>query len=136
MMPIGALIARYVKVFEAADPAWFYLHVSCQSLAYLIGVAGWGTGLQLGSESPSIQYTAHRCIGITLFVFGTLQVILFFLKSFQGIISLCAKCYLSSSSTVATILDERNKHLTLTKTVWQRWLAKKRLVMALWVMPL
>uniref|UniRef100_A0A6N2K0S5 Cytochrome b561 domain-containing protein n=1 Tax=Salix viminalis TaxID=40686 RepID=A0A6N2K0S5_SALVM len=26
LMPIGALIARYLKVFKSADPAWFYLH--------------------------------------------------------------------------------------------------------------
>ncbi|KAL8156883.1 cytochrome b561 and DOMON domain-containing protein At5g47530 [Apium graveolens] len=75
MMPIGALIARYVKVFEVADPAWFYLHVSCQTTAYVIGLVGWGTGLQLGSQSPGIQYSSHRYIGITLFVFGTLQVL-------------------------------------------------------------
>ncbi|KAL1832294.1 hypothetical protein ACET3Z_001945 [Daucus carota] len=75
MMPVGALIARYVKVFEVADPGWFYLHVSCQTTAYIIGLVGWGTGLRLGSESPGIQYSSHRYIGITLFVFGTLQVL-------------------------------------------------------------
>ena len=75
MMPVGAIIARYVKVFEVADPGWFYLHVSCQTTAYIIGLVGWGTGLRLGSESPGIQYSSHRYIGITLFVFGTLQVL-------------------------------------------------------------
>lgn len=75
MMPVGALIARYVKVFKVADPAWFYLHVSCQTTAYIIGLVGWGTGLKLGSESPGIQYSSHRYIGITLFVFGTFQVL-------------------------------------------------------------
>ncbi|KAL8099923.1 cytochrome b561 and DOMON domain-containing protein At5g47530-like [Apium graveolens] len=75
MMPVGAIIARYVKVFEVADPAWFYLHVSCQTTAYIIGLVGWGTGLKLGGDSPGIQYSSHRYIGITLFVFGTLQVL-------------------------------------------------------------
>ncbi|KAJ6756755.1 CYTOCHROME B561 AND DOMON DOMAIN-CONTAINING PROTEIN [Salix purpurea] len=74
LLPIGALIARYLKVFKSADPAWFYLHISCQSIAYIVGVAGWGTGLKLGSESASIQYDAHRTIGIILFCLGTLQV--------------------------------------------------------------
>lgn len=73
-MPIGAIIARYLKVSKAADPAWFYLHVACQSSAYIVGVAGWATGLKLGSESPGITYTAHRTIGIVLFCLGTLQV--------------------------------------------------------------
>ncbi|KAF2288846.1 hypothetical protein GH714_016954 [Hevea brasiliensis] len=67
LMPTGALIARYLKVFKSADPAWFYLHVSCQSIAYIIGVAGWGTGLKLGSQSSGVQYDAHRTIGIILF---------------------------------------------------------------------
>ncbi|CAK7323270.1 unnamed protein product [Dovyalis caffra] len=80
LMPIGALIARYLKVFKSADPAWFYVHVSCQSMAYIVGVAGWGTGLKLGSESPSIQYDAHRTIGIILFCLGTLQVFALLLR--------------------------------------------------------
>lgn len=74
LMPIGAIIARYMRVFKSADPAWFYLHVTCQSSAYIIGVAGWATGIKLGSESSGVQYTAHRAIGIVLFCLGTLQV--------------------------------------------------------------
>ena len=61
-MPIGALIARYLKVFKSADPAWFYVHVSCQAIAYIVGVARLGIGQELGSESTSIQYDAHRII--------------------------------------------------------------------------
>ncbi|GFZ04124.1 auxin-responsive family protein [Actinidia rufa] len=41
MMPLGVVIARYVSVFESADPAWFYLHVTCQTSAYIVGVVGW-----------------------------------------------------------------------------------------------
>lgn len=67
-------MARYLRPFQAADPAWFYLHVSCQVSAYAIGVAGWATGLKLGSESKGVQWTAHRNIGITLFSLATLQV--------------------------------------------------------------
>nr|DAD42973.1 TPA_asm: hypothetical protein HUJ06_001203 [Nelumbo nucifera] len=55
MMPMGAM-----KVFQSADPLWFYLHVSCQISAYIIGVGGWVSGLVLGSKSPGIQYSAHR----------------------------------------------------------------------------
>jgi len=82
LMPLGAIIARYMRVFKSADPAWFYLHVTCQFSAYVIGVAGWGTGLKLGSQSPGIVYHSHRNIGIALFCFATLQV-----------------CYTSSCST-------------------------------------
>lgn len=75
LMPLGAMIARYLKVFKSADPAWFYLHIACQSSAYVVGVAGWATGLKLGSDSPGTQYDGHRNIGIALFCLGTLQVL-------------------------------------------------------------
>jgi hypothetical protein len=74
LMPLGAVIARYLKVFKSADPAWFYLHVTCQTSAYIVGVAGWGTGLKLGSDSVGVTYSTHRALGISLFVLGTLQV--------------------------------------------------------------
>ncbi|KAL6999941.1 hypothetical protein U1Q18_001095 [Sarracenia purpurea var. burkii] len=80
LMPLGAMIARYLKVFKSADPAWFYLHVACQSSAYIVGVAGWGTGLKLGSDSPGVQHTTHRNIGITLFCLGTLQMFALLLR--------------------------------------------------------
>ncbi|KAG8642143.1 cytochrome b561 and DOMON domain-containing protein At5g47530-like [Manihot esculenta] len=80
LMPTGVMIARYLKVLKVANPAWFYLHAACQSSAYIIGVAGWGTGLKLGSDSPGIKYTKHRNIGITLFCFATLQVFALLLR--------------------------------------------------------
>ncbi|KAI3466512.1 hypothetical protein Pfo_023175 [Paulownia fortunei] len=80
MVPIGAVFARYLKVFPSADPAWFYLHATCQTSAYIIGVAGWATGLRLGSQSPGVQYTSHRTIGIVLFCLGTLQVFALLLR--------------------------------------------------------
>ncbi|GFP89475.1 cytochrome b561 and DOMON domain-containing protein at3g25290 [Phtheirospermum japonicum] len=36
MFPIGIIIARYLRVFPSADPAWFYLHVFCQIFALLL----------------------------------------------------------------------------------------------------
>lgn len=80
LMPLGAVIARYLKVFKSADPAWFYLHVTCQTAAYIVGVAGWGTGLKLGSDSPGVTYSTHRTLGIVLFCLGTLQVFALLLR--------------------------------------------------------
>ncbi|KAA8550558.1 hypothetical protein F0562_002242 [Nyssa sinensis] len=80
MFPIGIIIARYLRTFQSADPAWFYLHVSCQFSSYVIGVAGWGTGLKLGSESKGVQYTGHRNLGIALFCIATLQIFALFLR--------------------------------------------------------
>ncbi|CAN8232389.1 unnamed protein product [Cochlearia groenlandica] len=80
LFPIGAMIARYMRIFESADPAWFYLHVSCQFSAYVIGVAGWATGLKLGSESKGIRFNSHRNIGIALFAMATLQMFAMLLR--------------------------------------------------------
>ncbi|KAL8140471.1 LOW QUALITY PROTEIN: hypothetical protein V2J09_006492 [Rumex salicifolius] len=66
LMPLGFIIARYMRVFKSADPAWFYLHITCQTSAYVIGVGAWGLGLKLGSESPGVTYHLHRTIGIVL----------------------------------------------------------------------
>ncbi|GAV65237.1 Cytochrom_B561 domain-containing protein/DUF568 domain-containing protein [Cephalotus follicularis] len=74
LLPVGAMLARYLKVFKSANPAWFYMHVACQTIAYIVGVAGWATGIKLGSESVGIQYNVHRTIGIILFCLGTVQV--------------------------------------------------------------
>jgi hypothetical protein len=78
LMPLGAMAARYLKVFKAANPAWFYLHVTCQVSAYAVGVAGWATGLHLGGEGD--EETTHRNIGIILFVLGTLQAFALLLR--------------------------------------------------------
>ncbi|GKV18401.1 hypothetical protein SLEP1_g28793 [Rubroshorea leprosula] len=80
LMPLGAMMARYLKVFKAADPAWFYLHVATQTSAYIVGVAGFATGIKLGSESSGITWSDHRNIGIVLFIFGTLQVFALLLR--------------------------------------------------------
>ncbi|KAI3981398.1 hypothetical protein MKX01_021521 [Papaver californicum] len=80
LMPVGAIAARYLRVFNSMYPAWFYIHIATQTSAYIIGVAGWATGLKLGSESSGIQHTTHRNIGIALFVLGTLQVFALLLR--------------------------------------------------------
>ncbi|KAF5203377.1 Cytochrome b561 and domon domain-containing protein [Thalictrum thalictroides] len=75
LFPLGITIARYMRVFQSLDPTWFYLHIACQLLAYFIGVAGWATGMKLGSQSQGIRHTSHRNIGIVLFSFATLQIL-------------------------------------------------------------
>ncbi|MCL7042988.1 hypothetical protein MKW94_007182 [Papaver nudicaule] len=80
LMPVGAIAARYLRVFNSMDPAWFYVHIATQTSAYIIGIAGWATGLKLGSESQGIQHNTHRNIGIALFVLATLQVFALLLR--------------------------------------------------------
>ncbi|MED6172483.1 hypothetical protein PIB30_050529 [Stylosanthes scabra] len=80
LFPLGIVIARYMRIFPCADPTWFYLHVGCQLSAYIIGVAGWITGLKLGSQSEGIVYTLHRNIGIAIFCLCTIQMFALFLR--------------------------------------------------------
>jgi hypothetical protein len=75
LLPLGVVLARYMRVFPSLDPAWFYLHVACQCSGYVIGVAGWIVGLTLGSKAKgALRYPGHRNIGTALFVLSTLQV--------------------------------------------------------------
>ncbi|CAH2079516.1 unnamed protein product [Thlaspi arvense] len=78
LMPLGAMMARYMKVFT--DPTWFYLHIAFQVSGYVIGVAGWATGIKLGNDSPGTSYSTHRNLGIALFTFATLQVFALLLR--------------------------------------------------------
>ncbi|KAJ0969156.1 hypothetical protein J5N97_022033 [Dioscorea zingiberensis] len=80
LLPIGVIMARYLKPFGAADPAWFYLHVGFQLSGYIIGVAGWATGLNLGNKSKGVTYSIHRSIGIAIFSLATLQIFALFLR--------------------------------------------------------
>ena len=77
LFPLGAMAARYLR--PISDPAWFYIHISCQTLAYALGVSSWALGMKLRSDSTFI-YTSHQNIGIALFVFSTLQMFAFFLR--------------------------------------------------------
>jgi hypothetical protein len=80
-MPIGVILARYLKPFEGLigpvqkknNNKWFQLHRACQSLALLIGTIGFGTGLYLGKQ-PGQHDTPHRCVGITLMTLALAQV--------------------------------------------------------------
>ena len=74
LMPIGVMIARYVRPFPKPDPLWFHLHRGCQTLAYVLGVVGFGLWLKLQTYEPVLLYHKHRNLGVVIFVFGTLQV--------------------------------------------------------------
>ncbi|KAE9609529.1 hypothetical protein Lal_00006268 [Lupinus albus] len=80
LMPTGGIIARYLKMLKSAEATWFYLHIMCQASAYIVGVAGFGTGLKLGSDSVGVDYDTHRALGIVLICLGTLQVFALFLR--------------------------------------------------------
>ncbi|KAJ4833481.1 hypothetical protein Tsubulata_008073 [Turnera subulata] len=79
LMPIGAILARYLKVFKSVKvfsvhPAWYDLHRACQIIAFCLGVAGWGIGIKLGSVSRGINFSKHKKIGIALLCMAAVQV--------------------------------------------------------------
>ena len=63
---------------------WFYVQVLVQSLGYILGVAGWSTGLVLGNYSVGVVYQKHRFIGIALFAISTLQVCAILVRPSKG----------------------------------------------------
>ncbi|KAK7387159.1 hypothetical protein VNO78_27709 [Psophocarpus tetragonolobus] len=73
LMPVGVIMARYLKVFDGLGATWFHLHRACQSLAFLIGIAGFGTGLHIGNHY-GLHNTPHRCVGLTLMCLAFTQV--------------------------------------------------------------
>ncbi|KAL9405749.1 hypothetical protein Peur_002721 [Populus x canadensis] len=56
LMTTRAINARHLKKFESVDPLWFYLHVSYQLLAYILG--GFMTGLFLAKGL--MELNIHR----------------------------------------------------------------------------
>lgn len=79
ILPLGVLIARYIKSLNPSSPAWFHGHKICQSIGYVLGVAGFALGLKLGSESKGITHYSHRNMGIAVFSLATIQVCLLLL---------------------------------------------------------
>ncbi|QCD78183.1 hypothetical protein DEO72_LG1g1815 [Vigna unguiculata] len=73
MMPIGVMMGRYLKVFDGLGGTWFHLHRACQSLAFLIAIAGFGSGLYIGNHN-GVHHVPHRCVGITLMCLASAQV--------------------------------------------------------------
>ncbi|KAJ3672997.1 hypothetical protein LUZ60_006371 [Juncus effusus] len=74
LLPLGVILARYIKALDTSSPTWFYAHVTCQITGFILGVAGFGLGLKLGNESKGITYHRHRTIGILLFCLAIIQV--------------------------------------------------------------
>jgi hypothetical protein len=74
LLPLGVMAARYLRRFSGANPWWFYIHVTCQCLGYLLGVVGWALGIKLENYNKSTVHYKHRNLGIAIFTLATLQV--------------------------------------------------------------
>ncbi|XP_058092522.1 cytochrome b561 and DOMON domain-containing protein At3g07570-like [Magnolia sinica] len=76
LIPIGALIARYFKEW---DPAWFYAHISIQTVGFILGLAGIITGFSLDGKLSS-DVGPHKALGVLVLVNGCLQVTAFLIR--------------------------------------------------------
>ncbi|XP_047333840.1 cytochrome b561 and DOMON domain-containing protein At5g47530-like [Impatiens glandulifera] len=73
LLPFGALVAKYLTVYKSESREWYFIHNICKISAYIIGIAGFATGLIVGQQAP-IRNIIHRNIGIALFCLATFKV--------------------------------------------------------------
>lgn len=71
ILPIGAMVARYMKPW---DPVWFYSHSLVQSLGFLFGVSGIVCGFVLENRL-GVDVDKHKSLGVIILTLGCLQVI-------------------------------------------------------------
>nr|XP_023885737.1 cytochrome b561 and DOMON domain-containing protein At3g07570-like [Quercus suber] len=69
LMIIGTIVARY---FKHKDPIWFYLHISLQSVGFILGVIGVICGFFLNNHLNA-NVGSHKSIGIFILLLGCIQ---------------------------------------------------------------
>ncbi|XP_050369026.1 cytochrome b561 and DOMON domain-containing protein At5g35735-like [Argentina anserina] len=75
LLPFGVIMARYFRKFPFPITRWFCCHVSCQIIGYVLGTAGWATGIWLGQASKEYHFHTHNILAMNIFAFTTLQMI-------------------------------------------------------------
>lgn len=75
LLPVGAVVARYLRHIQAMGPAWFYVHAGTQLFGFFLGAVGFGLGVRLGELSPGVVYGLHRKLGFAAFSLGALQTL-------------------------------------------------------------
>lgn len=75
LLPVGAVIARYLRHIQSLGPTWFYAHAGIQLTGFFLGAVGFGIGIRLGDLSPGVVYSLHRKLGFAAFCLGALQTL-------------------------------------------------------------
>ncbi|KAJ7960811.1 Cytochrome b561 and DOMON domain-containing protein [Quillaja saponaria] len=75
LLPLGVIVARYMRVYPVKSDLWFCLHLTFQISGYILGTAGWGLGLWLGHASKYYGFYIHRIFAIFIFTFTTIQML-------------------------------------------------------------
>ncbi|KAJ0977141.1 hypothetical protein J5N97_012615 [Dioscorea zingiberensis] len=76
LMPMGVMVARYLKGWE---PNWFYTHTCMQGIGFGLGVGAVIAGFGL-SKAGDHSVSSHKSLGISILVFGSLQVMAFLVR--------------------------------------------------------
>lgn len=71
LIPLGVVIAAFRGV-SRGSAWWFYVHITLQTLGYLVSLAGVAVGAYLAIDEK-LQWQ-HRVIGITVNVAAGVQV--------------------------------------------------------------
>ncbi|XP_057795287.1 cytochrome b561 and DOMON domain-containing protein At4g12980-like [Salvia miltiorrhiza] len=75
LLPSGAIVARYMRIFPKPCVRWYDVHVSCQTTGYIIGSSGWALGLWLGKASQNYKFNIHNTAGLIIFILSTIQML-------------------------------------------------------------
>lgn len=76
LLPVGVVVARYLRQCESAGPSWYYAHAAVQLVGFAMGTAGFAIGLHLGKSSswPAV-YGLHGKLGAAAFSTAALQTL-------------------------------------------------------------
>lgn len=74
ILPIGIIIARYLRIYPLHIKYWYRFHVWNQMLGFTIGAIGWVLGISLSNTSKNYSFFTHRILGTTIFAVALLQV--------------------------------------------------------------
>ncbi|XP_029129022.1 cytochrome b561 and DOMON domain-containing protein At4g12980-like [Cajanus cajan] len=80
LLPIGVIIARYLRNFPVLYDVWFKCHLVCQTLGYILGTMGWCMWLGLGNSSKHFVSKTQSILSIIAFTFINVQMLATFMR--------------------------------------------------------
>ncbi|KAK7363774.1 hypothetical protein VNO77_05931 [Canavalia gladiata] len=73
LLPIGAMVARYLRKFPVVCDAWYKFHIVCQSQGYVLGTIGWF--MWIGMSSNHFVSKTQTTLNIIAFTFINVQML-------------------------------------------------------------
>ncbi|MED6144099.1 hypothetical protein PIB30_012458 [Stylosanthes scabra] len=75
LLPLGVVIARYCRTVPLKLNEWYYCHIMCQTLGYILGILGWSFGLWLEKSSKEFVPKTQHTLSIIAFTFINIQML-------------------------------------------------------------